>query len=56
MSVASCHPSLQKDERYAQGRMLLDRIGAVDGEHAVVCGDLNEHPTCRRRHRPPDRG
>ncbi|MZD06351.1 endonuclease [Streptomyces sp. SID5785] len=44
IGVVSCHLSLQKDERYAQGGMLLDRIAALGTEHAVAGGDLNERP------------
>ncbi|MFJ9177976.1 endonuclease/exonuclease/phosphatase family protein [Streptomyces sp. NPDC102360] len=47
VGVVSCHLSLQKDERYAQGGMLLDRVEAMDASgvrHVVVGGDLNERP------------
>ncbi|MFC9675400.1 endonuclease/exonuclease/phosphatase family protein [Streptomyces sp. NPDC056949] len=44
IGVLSCHLSLQKDERYAQGGMLLDRLAALGVEHAVAGGDLNERP------------
>ncbi|MEU6661495.1 endonuclease/exonuclease/phosphatase family protein [Streptomyces sp. NPDC046821] len=44
VGVLSCHLSLQKDERYAQGGMLLDRLDALGVEHAVAGGDLNERP------------
>ncbi|MET8474998.1 endonuclease/exonuclease/phosphatase family protein [Streptomyces sp. NPDC006422] len=47
LGVISCHLSLQKDERYAQGGMLLDRVEAMGVEHAVVGGDLNERPNGR---------
>jgi endonuclease/exonuclease/phosphatase family metal-dependent hydrolase len=40
----SCHLSLQKDERHAQGGLLLDRLTAMGVEHAVAGGDLNERP------------
>lgn len=36
IGVLSCHLSLQKDERYAQGGMLLDRLAALGVEHAVA--------------------
>ncbi|MFE0177052.1 endonuclease/exonuclease/phosphatase family protein [Streptomyces sp. NPDC059002] len=40
----SCHLSLQTDERYEQGGMLLDRLAGMGVEHAVAGGDLNERP------------
>ncbi|MER5595721.1 endonuclease/exonuclease/phosphatase family protein [Streptomyces sp. NPDC002265] len=47
IGVLSCHLSLQGEERRAQGGMLLDRLAALGVDHAVVGGDLNEHPTGR---------
>ncbi|MFJ8532621.1 endonuclease/exonuclease/phosphatase family protein [Streptomyces sp. NPDC093591] len=47
LGVLSCHLSLQKDERYEQGGMLLDRLAAMGVEHAVAGGDLNERPAGR---------
>ncbi|MFI8303267.1 endonuclease/exonuclease/phosphatase family protein [Streptomyces sp. NPDC085927] len=47
LGVLSCHLSLQKDERYAQGGMLLDRLAKMGVEHAVAGGDLNERPDGR---------
>lgn len=50
LGVVSCHLSLQKDERYAQGGLLLDRVEAIRASgvpHAVVGGDLNERPDGR---------
>jgi endonuclease/exonuclease/phosphatase family metal-dependent hydrolase len=44
LGVLSCHLSLQRDERQAQGRMLLDRLEALGTRHAVAAGDLNERP------------
>ncbi|MFE1954904.1 endonuclease/exonuclease/phosphatase family protein [Streptomyces sp. NPDC059524] len=44
LGVVSCHLSLQKDERYAQGGMLLDAIAGLRVEHVVAGGDLNERP------------
>ncbi|MER5215953.1 endonuclease/exonuclease/phosphatase family protein [Streptomyces sp. NPDC002838] len=44
LGVLSCHLSLQKDERYDQAGMLLDRLAGMDVEHAVAGGDLNERP------------
>ncbi|MFB7500629.1 endonuclease/exonuclease/phosphatase family protein [Streptomyces sp. NPDC056161] len=47
LGVLSCHLSLQGDERYEQGGMLLDRLAGMGVEHAVVGGDLNERPDGR---------
>ncbi|WP_420033219.1 endonuclease/exonuclease/phosphatase family protein [Streptomyces sp. cg28] len=47
LGVVSCHLSLQKDERYAQGGLLLDRIAELGVEHVVAGGDLNERPDGR---------
>ncbi|KUM97999.1 endonuclease [Streptomyces cellostaticus] len=47
VGVISCHLSLQKDERYEQAGLLLDRLAAMGVEHAVVGGDLNERPDGR---------
>ncbi|MFD4987830.1 endonuclease/exonuclease/phosphatase family protein [Streptomyces sp. NPDC058374] len=47
LGVVSCHLSLQKDERYAQGGLLLDRLAAMGVEHAVAGGDVNERPEGR---------
>ncbi|MFC3576401.1 endonuclease/exonuclease/phosphatase family protein [Streptomyces yaanensis] len=44
LGVVSCHLSLHKDERYAQGGMLLDRLAGMGVEHAIAGGDLNERP------------
>nr|BFD85296.1 endonuclease/exonuclease/phosphatase family protein [Streptomyces sp. Xyl84] len=44
LGVLGCHLSLDKDERYAQSGMLLDRLAGMGVEHAVVGGDLNEGP------------
>ncbi|MFV0136479.1 endonuclease/exonuclease/phosphatase family protein [Streptomyces sp. HMX87] len=44
LGVLSCHLSLQKDERYEQGGMLLDRLAGLGVPHAVAGGDLNERP------------
>ncbi|WP_181796403.1 endonuclease/exonuclease/phosphatase family protein [Streptomyces sp. WELS2] len=44
LGVLSCHLSLQQEERYDQGGMLLDRLAALGVEHAVAGGDLNERP------------
>lgn len=47
LGVLSCHLSLQKDERYAQGGMLLDQVAALGAPYAVAGGDLNERPAGR---------
>ncbi|MGW1723664.1 endonuclease/exonuclease/phosphatase family protein [Streptomyces sp. NPDC002306] len=44
LGVLSCHLSLQRDERYDQGGLLLDRLTGLGVEHAVAGGDLNERP------------
>ncbi|MFC7842200.1 endonuclease/exonuclease/phosphatase family protein [Streptomyces sp. NPDC057382] len=44
LGVLSCHLSLQKDERYAQSGMLLDRLARMGVEHMIAGGDLNERP------------
>lgn len=44
LGVLSCHLSLDGDERYAQGGMLLDRLAGMGVEHAVAGGDVNERP------------
>lgn len=47
LSVLSCHLSLQAQERYEQGGMLLDRLAAMGEIHAVAGGDLNDRPQGR---------
>ncbi|MCF3118214.1 endonuclease/exonuclease/phosphatase family protein [Streptomyces arenae] len=47
LGVLSCHLSLQTDERYEQGGMLLDRLAGMGVEHTVAGGDLNERPNGR---------
>ncbi|WP_432135583.1 MULTISPECIES: endonuclease/exonuclease/phosphatase family protein [unclassified Streptomyces] len=44
LGVVSCHLSLDATERHAQTGMLLDRLAAMDVDHAVAGGDLNERP------------
>ncbi|MCN9239824.1 endonuclease/exonuclease/phosphatase family protein [Streptomyces sp. RY43-2] len=44
LGVVSCHLSLQDEERFTQGGLLLDRLAGMGVEHAVVGGDLNERP------------
>ncbi|WP_431995279.1 endonuclease/exonuclease/phosphatase family protein [Streptomyces griseoflavus] len=47
VGVLSCHLSLDRNERYAQGGMLLDRLAGMGVEHVVAGGDLNEGPDGR---------
>ncbi|MFE9499214.1 endonuclease/exonuclease/phosphatase family protein [Streptomyces collinus] len=47
LGVLSCHLSIQDDERYEQGRLLLDRLAALDVPYAVAAGDLNDRPDGR---------
>ncbi|MEV0035429.1 endonuclease/exonuclease/phosphatase family protein [Streptomyces sp. NPDC050804] len=47
LGLLSCHLSLDADERYAQARTLLDRVGAMDVPHAIAAGDLNDPPEGR---------
>ncbi|WP_405873632.1 MULTISPECIES: endonuclease/exonuclease/phosphatase family protein [unclassified Streptomyces] len=54
LGVLSCHLSLQKDERYEQGGMLLDRLAGLGVDHAVAGGDLNDRPTGRTFRRLAD--
>ncbi|MCL7423680.1 endonuclease/exonuclease/phosphatase family protein [Streptomyces sp. YS415] len=54
VGVLSCHLSLQKDERYEQGGMLLDRLAALGVQHAIAGGDLNERPHGRTFRRLAD--
>ncbi|MFI6372853.1 endonuclease/exonuclease/phosphatase family protein [Streptomyces sp. NPDC050546] len=54
LGVLSCHLSLQRDERYEQGGMLLDRLAGMGVEHAIAGGDLNERPDGRTFRRLTD--
>ncbi|MBA4860166.1 endonuclease/exonuclease/phosphatase family protein [Streptomyces sp. PSKA54] len=47
LGVLSCHLSLQQDERYEQGGMLLDRLAGMGVPYAVAGGDINERPNGR---------
>ncbi|MER6473162.1 endonuclease/exonuclease/phosphatase family protein [Streptomyces collinus] len=47
LGVLSCHLSIQDEERYEQGRLLLDRLAALDVPYAVAAGDLNDRPDGR---------
>jgi endonuclease/exonuclease/phosphatase family metal-dependent hydrolase len=44
LGVLSCHLSLDDEERYAQGGMLLKRLDALGVPHAVAGGDINDRP------------
>jgi endonuclease/exonuclease/phosphatase family metal-dependent hydrolase len=44
LAVASCHLSLDADERYEQAGALLDHVAASGERCAVAAGDLNERP------------
>ncbi|MCX4880224.1 MULTISPECIES: endonuclease/exonuclease/phosphatase family protein [unclassified Streptomyces] len=54
LGVLSCHLSLQKDERYEQSGMLLDRLAGLGVDHAIAGGDLNDRPTGRTFRRLAD--
>ncbi|WP_432097611.1 endonuclease/exonuclease/phosphatase family protein [Streptomyces sp. bgisy100] len=50
LGVLSCHLSMNADERYEQGGLLLDRMHRFTAEgvpHAVAAGDLNDRPEGR---------
>ncbi|MBC2867245.1 endonuclease/exonuclease/phosphatase family protein [Streptomyces mexicanus] len=44
LGVLGCHLSLDKDERYEQSGMLLDRLAGMGVDHAIAGGDINEGP------------
>jgi endonuclease/exonuclease/phosphatase family metal-dependent hydrolase len=44
LGVVSCHLSLDKDERYEQAGLLLDRLAGLGVDHAIAGGDVNEQP------------
>ncbi|MGV9343699.1 endonuclease/exonuclease/phosphatase family protein [Streptomyces spiralis] len=44
LGVLGCHLSLDRNERYEQGGMLLDRLAGMGVEHAIAGGDINEAP------------
>ncbi|MEV6549941.1 endonuclease/exonuclease/phosphatase family protein [Streptomyces sp. NPDC051597] len=50
LGVLSCHLSIDDEERYEQGRLLLDQLSALDVPHAVAAGDLNDRPDGRTFH------
>ncbi|MBF6046917.1 endonuclease [Streptomyces sp. NRRL B-1677] len=47
LGVLSAHLSIKDRERYEQGRLLLDRLAALDVPYAVAAGDLNDRPDGR---------
>ncbi|MEV0123314.1 endonuclease/exonuclease/phosphatase family protein [Streptomyces sp. NPDC050703] len=47
LGVLSCHLSIDERERYEQGRLLLERLSALDVPHAVAGGDVNDRPDGR---------
>ncbi|PKW05260.1 Metal-dependent hydrolase, endonuclease/exonuclease/phosphatase family [Streptomyces sp. 1222.5] len=47
LGVLSCHLSIDDHERYEQGRLLLERLSALDAPYAVVGGDFNDRPDGR---------
>ncbi|MBZ4318760.1 endonuclease/exonuclease/phosphatase family protein [Streptomyces huiliensis] len=44
LGVVSCHLSMRDEERYAQGRLVLEHVARLGVPHAVVAGDLNDRP------------
>ncbi|MFF8866358.1 endonuclease/exonuclease/phosphatase family protein [Streptomyces sp. NPDC015139] len=47
LGVLSCHLSIDDHERYEQGRLLLERLSALDVPYGVVGGDFNDRPDGR---------
>ncbi|MEV0265971.1 endonuclease/exonuclease/phosphatase family protein [Streptomyces sp. NPDC050617] len=47
LGVLSCHLSMSDEERYGQGKLLLDELAALGVPHAVAAGDLNDRPDGR---------
>ncbi|UFQ18987.1 MULTISPECIES: endonuclease/exonuclease/phosphatase family protein [Streptomyces] len=47
LGVLSCHLSIDDQERYTQGELLLERLSALGAPHAVVGGDFNDRPDGR---------
>ncbi|MEV6672404.1 endonuclease/exonuclease/phosphatase family protein [Streptomyces sp. NPDC051162] len=47
LGVLSCHLSIKDEERYGQGKLLLDTLAGLDVPHAVAAGDLNDRPDGR---------
>lgn len=44
LGVACCHLSTQREERYRQGRLLLEHLAALGTPATVLAGDLNDRP------------
>ncbi|MFI1796000.1 endonuclease/exonuclease/phosphatase family protein [Streptomyces sp. NPDC020379] len=47
LGVLSCHLSIKDEERYGQGKLLLDTLAGLGVPHAVAAGDLNDRPDGR---------
>lgn len=47
LGVLSCHLSINERERYTQGGLLLEQLGALGVPYAVAAGDLNDRPDGR---------
>ncbi|MEU1467641.1 endonuclease/exonuclease/phosphatase family protein [Streptomyces sp. NPDC005761] len=47
IGVLSCHLSLDRTERLAQAKRLLETVDAMGVDHVVVAGDLNDVPSGR---------
>jgi endonuclease/exonuclease/phosphatase family metal-dependent hydrolase len=47
LGVLSCHLSIDDQERYTQGELLLERLSALGEPYAVVGGDFNDRPDGR---------
>ncbi|GHF32076.1 endonuclease/exonuclease/phosphatase family protein [Streptomyces morookaense] len=47
LGVLSCHLSIDERERYVQGGLLLEQLGALGVPYAVAAGDLNDRPDGR---------
>ncbi|MEO3972989.1 endonuclease/exonuclease/phosphatase family protein [Streptomyces sp. CAU 1734] len=47
IGLLSCHLSLNRDERYAQAGMVLERLAEMGTPHTIAAGDLNERPAGR---------
>ncbi|MEV0490291.1 endonuclease/exonuclease/phosphatase family protein [Streptomyces atratus] len=44
IGLLSCHLSLRHEERVVQADLLLDRLDAMQVEHVIAAGDLNDAP------------
>ncbi len=47
LGVVSCHLSVNAEERYGQGRLVLEKLASLGVPHAVVGGDFNDRPDGR---------